>query len=138
VTDLTISGGTRRSDRVKQISQFTVNPDRGLFIDLEDAPLSAAVNIRTGEILLHEGTGDGRLNNVCIRGQIVKGFRAEVRDGEVRVFVDFKNDRNLEPYLIGASREVETASAWIKAVNGIYNGKVDQTALREFIARTTK
>ncbi len=123
---------------MKQISQFTVNPDRGLFVDLEDAPLSAAVNIRTGAILLHEGIGDDRLNNVCSRGQVVQRFRAEVRDGEARVFVDFKDDRDLEPYLIGASREVETASAWVRAVNGIYNGKIDQTALREIIARTAK
>lgn len=123
---------------MKRISRFIVNPDRGLFIDLEDAPLSAAVNIRTGEILLHEGIGDDRLNNVSIRPEVVRGFRAEVRDGQARVFVDFRDDRNSEPYLIGTSREVETADAWVQAANGIHNGQVDETALREFAARTGK
>ena len=95
---------------MKQIRAFR-KEHYGLFIDLEDAPASLAVNPRTGEILLNEGDGPDRFDGAAISIKALPRFEAEaIGDQKWDIVLAYGNGRR---HVVGRTDQHRAAQDWI-------------------------
>lgn len=109
----------------KQIVHFSMKR-HGYFIDLEGAECAVSVTPNEGDVLLHEGPGEGRLNGVCIPGSEVVGFEADRVEGAFGVRVWYNSGDNKRFHDIGITETPSQAEAWVVAVNQIYSSGADK------------
>lgn len=81
----------------RRVTSFASQEDRGFFLDLADAPRAVCVSPNDGHVLLHEGSGDGRLNGVCIPGSKVLRFEIERFAGGHGISVWYKTPSGSAP-----------------------------------------
>ncbi len=97
----------------KQIKQFR-KESYGWFIDLQDTEASVAVNPRTGEILLDEGTGEDRFDGVALAPGAFRDFRLEETGTESwSVTLEFGKNKT---HVLGVTTDRDDAENWLREV----------------------
>ncbi len=108
---------------MKTISALTFTDGMGFFIDLEDAELAVTVTPNDGDIIFHEGEGLDRFDGVSLSGDAVEEIQVNrVKEG-VEIIVRFKRGQQSEKHQLGLTRDEDSAVAWVKRVNKIYENK---------------
>ena len=81
------------------------------------------INGKTGEILIHEGMGEDRLNNFCINPAAIAYLVLRPGSGEQEglweIAIQFKG-KEKEDYPLGFTPDKRAAEKWIKEINILY------------------
>jgi len=114
-TDSTTLGGCCA---VKTIRKFQIEGGVPRAIDLTDQDRSVVLS-RTGDVLLQEGVGRGRLGGACIPADSVEGFETQT-SSPTKLWVVFGRGARRIRYLLGETDDAEAAAEWVRLANELY------------------
>jgi hypothetical protein len=93
----------------------------GLFIDLADAMSSVSVDRKTGNLLLHEGTGQGRFHGAMISPDFFRGFTlSTTQQGAWEIALQFGEH---ESHALGVTTDEEGAMQWLRKAWDVIRSK---------------
>ncbi len=110
---------------MKTIKSFRYE-DYGIFLDLEDAPASVAVNLRTGDLQLDEGDGDDRYTGAYLPAAAVRSLAVhDVSEKTCQIVLGFgKSDE----HLLGTTDDLAGANQWVAKVLSVMKKELPPSA----------
>jgi len=122
----------------KRIARFIMESPNGYFLDLVDAPLSVGIGHDTGDVILHEGRGEGRINHEYLEAKLVRQIDVEECDerDQFRILLILDDRLNVEPHELGITDDRDAALRWATAANEHYgsNGRITLSVLTQHAA----